>query len=51
MNSKLLRRLKYIIVIIIILLLIEVGYVIYSLCFNNTINLYFDSINAIDNNY
>lgn len=50
MNSKLLRRLKYIIVIIIILLVIEVGYVIYSLCFNNTINLYFDSINAIDSN-
>ena len=50
MNSKLLKRLKYIIFIIIILLVIEVGYVIYSLCFNNTINLYFDSINAIDNN-
>lgn len=50
MNSKLLRRVKFITGIFIFLLVLEVFYVIYSLFINNTVNLYFDSINAIDSN-
>lgn len=50
MNSKLLRRVKLITFIFIILLFCEVTYIIYSLCFKNTVNLYFDSINAMDSN-
>lgn len=50
MNSKLLKRIKLITGIFIFLLVIEVFYVIYSLFINNTVNLYFDSINAIDSN-
>ena len=50
MNSKLLRRIKLITGIFIFLLVLEVFYVIYSLFINNTVNLYFDSINAVDSN-
>ena len=50
MNSKLLKRLKMITIIFILILASELSYVIYSVCFKNTVSLYFDSINAYDVN-
>ena len=50
MNSNLLKRIKLITGIFMLLLVMEVFYVIYSLFINNTVNLYFDSINAVDSN-
>lgn len=50
MNRNLVKTFKLITMLLVIMLVVEIVYVVYSVCFKSTVNLYFDSINSIDYN-